>query len=276
MEFETLTESEFERFRTLIYQLSGIRVAPTKQILITNRLRKRLKATGLDSFESYYRLITSPAGKTEVTFFLDAITTNETYFFRDLSQFEWLSGPFLNELTQAVAHGRHPRKLRIWSAASSSGEELYSIAIVLREHALDLSGWKIELLGTDLSQQVLDTAKLATYDERALRLIDAKRRSTCFQQAPENNSRWIVRPEIRSLPQWRRHNLMNPLVGEEPFDLVFLKNVLIYFDSESKDKVLKNIVATIRPGGFLVVGPTDAVSKHLSHMTRERPWLFRK
>ncbi len=276
MEFQTLSESEFERYRTLIYQLCGIRIAPTKQILISNRLRKRLKETGIESFDAYYRLITSPAGKAEVANFLDVITTNETYFFRDLNQFEWLAGPCLAEIVDLAAHGRHPRQLRIWSAASSSGEELFTISIVLREHAEQLKGWKLELLGTDLSQQVLDSARKATYDERALRLVDARRRSIFFQQTPEDSSRWTLKPEIRTMPKWRRHNLMNPLIGEDPFDVVFLKNVLIYFDSDSKEKVLKNIVATIRPGGFLVVGPTDAVSKHLAHLTRERPWLYRK
>lgn len=276
MDFQTLTESEFARFRALIYQLSGIQVAPTKQILVSNRLRKRLKETGIESFDAYYKYITTPPGKTEVASFLDAITTNETYFFRDSTQFEWLAGPFLTEISRSAMVGRHSRRLRIWSAASSSGEELYSISIVLKEHAESLGGWRLELLGTDLSQQVLETARQAIYDERTLRLVDAKRRTEFFQQDPANATRWLVRPEVKSMPRWRRHNLMNPLAGEEPFDLVFLKNVLIYFDSESKDKVLKNIVAAIRPGGFLVVGPTDAVSKHLSHMTRERPWLYRK
>jgi chemotaxis protein methyltransferase CheR len=276
LEFQTLSQQEFDRFRTLIYQLSGIRVAPTKQILVSNRLRKRLKETGIESFDAYYKFITTPPGKAEVASFLDAITTNETYFFRDLSQFDWLGRNFLDELIQAAAKGTHTRRIRVWSAASSSGEELYTISIVLREHAAELAGWRIELLGTDLSQQVLDAARNACYDERALRLVDAARRQSFFQQDPANPARWQVRQDLRSIPRWRRHNLMNPLVGEEPFDVVFLKNVLIYFDSESKEKVLRNVVAAIRPGGFLVVGPTDSVSKHLGQMTREKPWLYRK
>ncbi|MFM7131245.1 MAG: CheR family methyltransferase [Isosphaeraceae bacterium] len=190
MEFQTLNEQEFERFRTLIYQLAGIRVAPTKQILISNRLRRRLKETGISNFENYYRHLTSPAGKAEVAFFLDAITTNETYFFRDLSQFEWLGGPFLKEMTQAVAKGTHTRRLRVWSAASSSGEELYTISIVLREHSDQIGGWRLELLGTDLSQQVLDPARNGIYEERALRLVTAARRSAYFQQDAGTAGKW--------------------------------------------------------------------------------------
>ena len=278
MEFQTLSTGEFEKFRTLIYQLSGIKVAPTKQILIANRLRRRLTATGLGSFEAYYKLITSPPGRAEVPNFLDAITTNETYFFRDLSQFEWLAGPFLNEMTDLAMKGRRPRRLRIWSAASSSGEELYTISMVLKENAARLGGWRLDLLGTDLSQQVLETARQGTYEERDLRLVSAERRTAFFQKPVPSGitNMWTVSPEVKAMPRWKRHNLMDPIVAEEPFDLVFLKNVLIYFDQESKEKVLKNVVGAIRDQGYLVVGPTDAVSKLLPDMKRERPWLFRK
>lgn len=278
MDFQTLTAAEFEKFRTLIYQLSGIRVAPTKQILIANRLRRRLTATGLPSFEAYYKHVSTPAGRAEVPNFLDAITTNETYFLRDISQFEWLAGPFLTEVIDLANRGRRPKRLRIWSAASSSGEELYSIAMILKENAARLAGWRIELLGTDLSQQVLETARQATYEERDLRLVDANRRAQFFQKASSTGllSMWTATPELKAMARWKRHNLMDPIVGEEPFDLVFLKNVLIYFDQESKEKVLKNIVAAIRDNGHLVVGPTDSVSRILTDMKRERPWLFRK
>lgn len=276
MDFQTLTTCEFEKFRELIYRLSGIRVAPTKQILIANRLRRRLKETGIATFDQYFTFLTSPSGKPEVASFLDAITTNETYFFRDLSQFEWLAGPFLDEMIDSANRGRRAKRIRIWSAASSSGEELYSISMILKEQSARLSGWKIELLGTDLSQQVLASAKNAIYEERALRLVDQNRRKTFFQQSPDNPSQWSVVPELKAMTRWKSHNLLQPIVGEEPFDLVLLKNVLIYFDHDSKEKVLKNIVSSIREGGHLLVGPTDSVSKFLTDMTRERPWLFRK
>ena len=276
MDFQTLTTAEFEKFRELIYRLSGIRVAPTKQILIANRLRRRLKETGIATFDQYFTFLTSPSGKTEVASFLDAITTNETYFFRDLSQFEWLAGPFLDEMIDSANRGRRARRIRIWSAASSSGEELYSISMILKEQSARLAGWKLELLGTDLSQQVLASAKNAVYEERALRLVDQNRRKAFFQQTPGNLTQWSVAPELKAMTRWKSHNLLQTIVGEEPFDLVLLKNVLIYFDNESKEKVLKNIVASIREGGHLLVGPTDSVSKFLTGMTRERPWLFRK
>lgn len=276
MDFETLSESEFERFRGLIYKLSGIRVQPTKQVLIANRLRRRLKETGIANFDAYYRFLNSPEGRDEVARFLDAITTNETYFLRDPSQFDWLGGPWLEEILGEAAHGRHPKRIRIWSAAASSGEELYSVSMILKEHAGQIGGWRLELLGTDLSGGVLDAARAGSYDQRALRLIDPKRRETFFQRNPQDMARWEVSPELKKMTRWKKHNLMLPLVGEEPFDVIFLKNVLIYFDNESKARVLKNVLAALRPGGYLVVGPTDAVARFLEGTKRERPWLFRK
>lgn len=276
MEFETLSETEFERFRSLIYKLSGIRVQPTKQVLVANRLRRRLKETGIASFDAYYRFLNTSEGRSEVANFLDAITTNETYFFRDPSQFAWLGGPYLDRLLDDASHGKHTRRLRIWSAACSSGEELYSIAMVLKENAARLNGWRIDLLGTDLSGGILESARTAVYDQRALRLVEPGRRSSFFRAQPTDATKWELVPDVRKMTQWKRHNLMFPLVGEEPFDVIFLKNVLIYFDNESKEKVLKNVLAALRPGGSLVVGPTDAVAKFLETTTRERPWLFRK
>jgi chemotaxis protein methyltransferase CheR len=276
VDFETLSESEFERFRVLIYRLSGIRVQPTKQVLVANRLRRRLKETGIAGYDAYYRFLNSPEGREEVARFLDAITTNETYFLRDPSQFEWLGGPLLDEIFSDAAHGRHPKRLRVWSAAASSGEELYTIAMILREHASRVGGWKLDLLGTDLSGGMLDAARAGVYDQRALRLVDAKRRETFFRQVPLDTTRWEVVPELKKMTRWKKHNLMFPLVGEEPFDVIFLKNVLIYFDNESKTRVLKNVLAALRPGGYLVVGPTDAVARFLEDTKRERPWLFRK
>jgi chemotaxis protein methyltransferase CheR len=276
VDFETLSETEFESYRALIYRLSGIRVQPTKQVLVANRLRRRLKVTGIASFDAYYRFLNSPEGRNEVANFLDAITTNETYFFRDPSQFEWLAGPFLDEILEEAAHGRRPKRLRIWSAAASSGEELYSVAMVLKENAQRLSGWRLELLGTDLSGAMLDTARAGRYDQRAMRLVEARRRAAFFRIPVDDPTRWDVASEIKAMTKWRRHNLMFPLLSEEPFDLVFLKNVLIYFDHDSKEKVLKNVLGALRDRGCLVVGPTDAVSKFLTETNRERPWLFRK
>ena len=124
-----LTDEEFKRFCGLIYRAAGIRIADTKRVLVANRVRRRLRATGIKSFAEYYTFLTSPAGAGEMPQFLDAITTNETYFFRDNQHYDWLGETFLPEIAKETAQHKRPRTLRIWSAACSTGEEPYSIAL---------------------------------------------------------------------------------------------------------------------------------------------------
>ena len=146
-----LTDEEFKRFCGLIYRVAGIRIADTKRVLVANRVRRRLRATGITSFSEYYTLLTSPAGSGEMPQFLDAITTNETYFFRDNQHYAWLGETFLPEIAREAAQHKRPRSLRIWSAACSTGEEPYSIALAVLAKRHLLTGWRISLLGTDLA-----------------------------------------------------------------------------------------------------------------------------
>src|SRR5262249_32661556 len=152
----------------LIYRVAGIRIPGTKRVMVSNRVRRRLRATGIDTFSGYYTYLTSGAGGGEMPRFLDEITTNETYFFRDPHHFEWLGETFLPEVIRQGRLHQRPRSLRIWSAASATGEELYSIALKLFAHKHLLTGWKTTLLGTDLSGAVLDAARAGAYDARAL------------------------------------------------------------------------------------------------------------
>ncbi len=269
-----LTEGEFQRFRDLIYEVAGIRVPPTKRVMITNRLRRRLRATGIASFSAYYNHLKSSAGNLEMPRFLDAITTNETYFFRDPHHYEWLGNVFLPEvIRQARAH-RRARSLRIWSAACATGEELYSIALKLWEHRAALTGWKLTLLGTDISGAALEAARAGVYDARALRLIPPEVRDARFDHDP-GTQRWTLKPEIRALTLWKSHNLLLPL-KEQPFDCIFLKNVLIYFDPQSKQRVVRNLLDVLAKGGFLVVGPTEGIYNMLGSLDRQKTWLYQK
>ncbi len=269
-----LSEPEFRKFRDLIYQVAGIRIPETKKVMVTNRLRRRLRATGLESFSAYYALLTSSARAGEMPLFLDAITTNETYFFRDPHHFEWFGHEFLAEVIREARLGRRPRTLRIWSAACATGEELYSIALKIREQRGALAGWKLTLLGTDISGAALETARQGSYDARALRLISPELRSMGFDHDPVKD-RWTLKPEIRALATWKHHNLLEP-IKEGPFDCIFLKNVLIYFDPESKQKVVSNLLEAMARGGQLVVGPTEGIYNMLGSLHREKTWLYRR
>ena len=269
-----LTADEFEKFCALIYRSAGIRIPPTKRVMVSNRVRRRLRETNMASFSAYYAFLNSPGGAAEMPKFLDEITTNETYFDRDVHHFDWFGSTFLHEIGDAARLKRRPKSLRVWSAASSTGEELYSIALRIARVRAQFSGWNITLLGTDLSNNVLAAAKAGSYDERALRLVPSDQRQKWFDPDPAGG-RWIIKEEIRSMAVWKRHNLMTPL-REPLFDCVFIKNVLIYFDAESKRAVVRHLMSALAPGGYLVVGPTEGIMSMLDGLEKIKPWLYRR
>jgi chemotaxis protein methyltransferase CheR len=269
-----LTDEEYAKFCGLIYRKSGIRIADNKRVMIGNRVRRRLRATGIAGFKDYYAFLTSPAGAGEMPQFLDEITTNETYFFRDLQHYRWLGDEFLPEVARLAALRKHPRRLRLWSAACSTGEEPYSMAIEILEKRPILAGWNIKVLGTDLSGAALAEARTGRYDARAVRDVDPARRLAFFDEDTAAGL-WTVRPDIKALVTWKLHNLMTPL-ADEPYDCIFIKNVLIYFDKDSKQVVVKNLIESLAAGGYLVVGPTEGVYNMLDSLARVKPWLYQK
>jgi len=274
MHHTELTDEEYQRFCGLIYRVAGIRIAENKRVMVGNRVRRRLRATGINGFSEYYTFLTSPGGGNEMPFFLDAITTNETYFFRDLHQYEWLEETFLPGIIQQAARRKCPKALRIWSAACSTGEEPYSIALKILSQRPLLKGWRTYLLGTDLSGTVLAAAETGRYDARAVRLIEPKTRQMFFDEDAKTE-RWVVKPEVKALVSWKQHNLLHPL-REEPFDCIFVKNVLIYFDTESKKTVVQNVISALAEGGYLVIGPTEGIHAMLGSLSKVKSWLFQR
>lgn len=269
-----LTDSEYQKYCDLIYRVAGIRIADNKRVMVSNRVRRRLRATGISTFAEYHTFLTSPAGSNEMPLFLDAITTNETYFFRDIQNYDWLADTFLPEIAQHGLMRKRAKNLRIWSAACSTGEEAYSIALKVLAKKQMLAGWRISILGTDLSGAVLNAARTGTYDARAIRLIEPANRTAYFNKDPTSD-RWTIKPDVGSLVTWKRHNLLFPL-REEHFDCIFLKNVLIYFDTESKQTVVNNVIDAMAKGGYLVIGPTEGIYAMLDSLTKHKPWLYQR
>ncbi len=272
---DRVSDDQLVQYADLIYARTGIRVSPQKKTLLSNRLRRRLRETGIADFASYFRHLKKlRPSDPEWDAFLQEITTHETYLFRDEGQWKWFRGTYLSSLDEAARKGTRQRSLRIWSAACSTGDEATTMACCIAASLPTYQRWKIQIVGTDIGIGAVEQAQAGVFGERAMRLVPDDLRKRFFDQAKDARI-WQVKPALASLMKFRQHNLMDSF-RETPFDLVFLKNVLIYFDTESKRKVIANILAAIRPGGLLLAGAAEGVSDLLTGCQRIESWLYRK
>ena len=251
-----LSPSEFRLIRDLINRYCGIYFAETSASSFARRLRERLRVHGMTDFLEYYRYLKfSSKSETELESAAEALTTNETYFFREAYQLRSFTDEVLPRL-KAQAEARGSKRLTIWSAGCSSGEEVYTIAILLRQSGL-FEGWDLRVFGNDISRRVLEVARSAKY------------RSASFRALPKGYDRYFVdtdegrqvTPEIRSMCQFGHLNLVNTrriaVVGR--VDAVFCRNVLIYFDPASRAAVLDTIYNRLVRGGFLMLGHSESL-----------------
>ena len=270
-----VTDEQLSRYAKLVYKVVGIRISPQKKTLLSNRIRRRLRETGIPDFEAYYRHIsrlklTDP----EWDAFLQEITTHETYLFRDEAQWDWFQKSFLREIASAAAAGERPKSLRIWSAACSTGDEVFTVAACIAASLPNFSQWNIRILGTDIGIGALEQAGKAEFRERAMRLVknDIQRR---FFDKSRDGQIWTAKPILKELAEFRQHNLLEPF-RQQPFDLVVLKNVLIYFDIESKKTAIGHVGNALKPGGYFICGAAEGISDLMSGFERHAPWLYRK
>lgn len=273
--FEQVSDAQMAAYAELIYKRTGIHVSPQKKTLLSNRLRRRLRNTGIASFEDYFKHLKQlPPKDPEWDAFLQEITTHETYLFRDEAQWDWFRKSFLPDFVARVRDRNQPKRLRVWSAACSTGDEAMTIATCIAATVPNAATWNVEILGTDIGIGAVEQAQSGVFGERAMRLVPKDLQQRFFQIAKDANI-WQAKPAIASMTAFRQHNLMDPL-RERPFDITFLKNVLIYFDTASKLKVLDNVKAVIRPGGLLVAGAAEGVSDLLKDFVRIQPWLYQR
>lgn len=255
MELAKLTPAEFSKISKLIYERTGICLPETKITLLSNRLRRRLRTLQLDGFMDYYKLLRDPARcDAELPHFLSAVTTNETYFFRNDSLWRFFKEKWIPEIVDCKRN-KPGKSIRIWSAASSSGEEAYTAALCLREELRDFSAWKINVIGSDISQRILDSAKAGEYNDYAVAKVPPVLLKKWFSL---KDGTYFLKPEIRNLASFQFHNLRDAFPNAR-FDLVFLRNVLMYFDTAMKLKVLRNVSQALVPGGYLYVGDVDPI-----------------
>ena len=274
-EFDQVSDLEMKRYTDLIYEVAGIRIPEQKKTLLSNRIRRRLRKTGAKGFAAYFKLLKSlKVTDPEWDAFLEEITTHETYLFRDEAQWEWFRTEYLRDITSAARRGERPQSLRIWSAAASTGDEAYTLASCIASGLPAYSQWDIDILGTDIGIGALEEAKSAQFGERAMRLVPDKMTKSYFTKGRDENL-WTAKPMLTKMVRFEHHNLLDPL-HEKPFDLVILKNVLIYFDKVSKKKVMDNLLTLIAPGGTLIAGAAEGVSNFLNDLKRHQPWLYTK
>ena len=268
-----LAERDFQRLRDLIYTLCGIHLVPAKQTMVELRLRKRLQTLGLSSYGEYCDYVLGAAGEAEVPAMIDLITTNKTDFYREPAHFDFLTREALPSLQTGMA-----RPLRVWSAGCSSGEEPYSLAMVLAEYAARTEGYRFSILATDISRRVLEKARLAIYNSAAVEPVPPEiRRKYLLRSRDRSKSLARVAPEIRALVQFRRLNLMDSDFGlKEPLDIIFCRNVVIYFDKQTQEGLVRRFVRHLRPHGYLFMGHSETLHGFDVPLLQVSPTVYRK
>lgn len=272
---DTLSARDFARLADLVQAETGIRLRAEKKTMLEGRLRRRLRELDFDTYASYCAWLLEGEGLAqEKVAFIDAVTTNKTDFFREPRHFDLLSQRVLPELQERAAD----RPLLLWSAACSTGEEPYTLAIVLSEYAQSHPGLRFRLLATDICTEVLAKAELGVYAGRTAEAIPPELRRRYFMRSrtPDSDRVRIV-PELRQLVEFRRLNLMDPdyaLVQQA--DAIFCRNVLIYFDRATQESVLRRLSHCLSPHGYLFVGHSETLHSMDLPLTAVAPALYRK
>jgi chemotaxis protein methyltransferase CheR len=252
---------EFALFQGLIHREAGIYLSEAKKALVVGRLARRLRELGLDSFGAYYRRLMTGDPEERVRM-LDSICTNETHFFREPRLFVFVAQLVLPVWAARAAAGGMPKRIRVWSAACSTGEEPYSLAMTLLARLPPSSGWSIEILASDLSTRALDQARAGLWRiDKAKEIPERYLKAFMLRGKGPQEGVMKAGPEIRSLLRFQRVNLNEdryPVPG--PFDLVFCRNVLIYFDVASKAHVVDRLLDQLAPGGLLFLGHAESLT----------------
>lgn len=262
-----LSESEFDSLRKTIYEASGIAIGDGKIMMLSGRIRKRLRALEMNSFGDYLKLLATCSD--EITGLMDVVSTNETSFFRTPSHFEWFESTFLASLGESK--GPTNTRTRIWSAACSTGAEPLTIAMVLEQYRRKGQALEVDIVASDISVSAIAQAESGTYAADRFHSMPPEYR----RHVQGQDQQCVVDSAIRDQVQYRVHNLMHP-VGFGTFDLIFLRNVLIYFDTASKAVAMGHIRAALKPSGYLVIGPSEGVFRLPSGWIRRSSFLLQR
>lgn len=262
-----ITDREFALFRDLIFRIAGISMSSAKKTLVAGRLSKRIRLHSLSSYQEYYDLATKKGNEAELQIAVDLLTTNETHFFREPKHFDFMRDRVL---------AGHPkgRALRVWSAASSTGEEPYSIAMQLADLLGD-APW--EVVASDLSTQVLEKARRGLYSmQRAQEIPRPYLTRFCLKGTGSQDGNFMVARELRSRVRFMQLNLNAPFPELGEFDVIFLRNVMIYFDNDTKREVVHRMLPLLKPGGHLLIGHSESLNGVTDAYRLVMPSVYRK
>lgn len=262
-----LTEKQFRKVSHIVYHLCGINLKDGKQALVRARLIKRLRALKLPDFDTYLKYVESKNGQQELRFLIDVITTNKTSFFREPEHFNYLRDKILPKLTK--------RRLRFWTAACSSGEEPFSLGILLRECLPDIDVKDVKILATDISTEILEKARISVYGEEDIRHLPSPFLQKYFTKVRGTRT-WQVKEDVRAIVRLARLNLMDTWPMKGLFDVIFCRNVMIYFDKPTQETLINRFWNFLEPGGYLFVGHSEGLSAITHQFNYIRPAIYRK
>jgi len=269
-----LTEDDFLRVSDVIYNHCGINLHDGKHSLVRARLAKRIRSTNFDNFKDYIDYVLSDAGRQEFIAFVDSLSTNLTSFFREKVHFDYLQETFLPQLVQEKEKkGQH--RIRGWSAGCSSGEEPYSMAITLLESIPQ--NWDCKILASDVSTRILQMAQAGTYDEeRVAPLTPAQKSKYLVPNRIEGHKVYQVHSQLQKIIHFRYLNLMEPWPFKGPFDFIFCRNVMIYFDKATQQKLVNRFWEVLAPGGLLCIGHSESLTSIQHSFQYVIPATYRK
>ncbi len=271
-----LTREDYELFRRLIYAKSGINLGDGKMQLVRARLGKRVRSGGFRSFREYYRHIENDAGGEELAYLLDAISTNTTHLFREIRHFNLLRETVQRWIREKAWVASAGGVLRIWCAASSSGEEPHSIAMTVHDALGDRPPVTCRILATDISSRMLERARRGVYEPHRLGTVPPQYRSRYFVRAPDGSGLQVA-PEIADMIRFARFNLMTPTFPfRHGFHVIFCRNVMIYFDRPTQQTLIEKLSGQLRPGGLLMIGHSESLSGVRHPLEYVEPTVYRR
>lgn len=266
-----IKEKEFEKLSSYIRKNFGINLTDRKKVLVTARLHNTIEELGFSSFEEYYEYVIADKSGNAVSELINKISTNHTFFYREEKHFDFLQTTVLPYLYNRELGSRD---IRIWSAGCSSGDEPYTIAMVLQEYFKNKPGWNKQILATDISLKALEKARLGIYNDDQISKLPKHWKSQYFKRMDKDTLH--VENNIKSEVIFRRFNLMNEFPFKKKFHVIFCRNVMIYFNNETKNKLIQKFYDNLEPGGYLFIGHSETIERSTTKFKFIKPSIYRK